>query len=324
MPNTAALITDVQTELRRGPWRHSGQLKDLLDQAFSAFYPDGDDQGFTPEVVDFFSSLRSYIDICSGYRGGLPNTPELFRKLKFGIAQLLTRKLREKDYRLRSGSKYLDRVVQPGNIVVTSNWDVGIERCAWLKGVPIRFTGHRESELVILKLHGSIDWTSEEAMRGDTYADSEYAVLSEKVLDPETPGRRSYRRVLPSGDDRAGEVFRIRALEDWNSAWSTISSRTREPYIVTMARSKAGDLGPLAEVWQDAYEALSRAQRVEIVGYSMPDDDIEIRTLLRAAVRRGSGPGEVVVRNPSPDVHVRIRRFLRRAVQSNYLPVDAL
>ncbi len=46
--------------------------------------------------------------------------------------------------------------------------------------------------------------------------------------------------------------------------------------------------------------------------------------MLRAAVRRGEGPEEIVVRNPAPDVHARFRRFLRREVQSNYLPVDAV
>jgi hypothetical protein len=71
-------------------------------------------------------------------------------------------------------------------------------------------------------------------------------------------------------------------------------------------------------------DSLSRAKQLEIVGYSMPDDDVEIRTLLRAAVRRGGGPEAILVRNPSPDVHVRVRRFLQRNIESNYTPVDAL
>jgi hypothetical protein len=37
-----------------------------------------------------------------------------------------------------------------------------------------------------------------------------------------------------------------------------------------------------------------------------------------------AGPGQIVVRNPAPDIHVRVRRFLRRAVSSDYLPVDAI
>lgn len=88
--------------------------------------------------------------------------------------------------------------------------------------------------------------------------------------------------------------------------------------MVTMARGKTGDLGPLKQVWRDAYGALSRAQRLEIIGYSMPPDDIEIRTLLRAGVQRGDDLDQVVVRNPAPEVHVRVRQYLDRSIDSDY------
>lgn len=319
MPNTAALITDVVRQFEKEHWRHSASLDSDLTEAFAAFYPDGAEKGFSPDAVDFFSTLRSYVEICSGYPGSLRETAGLFRKLKFGIAHLMVQRLKERDAALKSGSEYLDEVVQPGNIVVTSNWDFGIERYAKFKGVPIRWRGHREKELVVLKLHGSIDWMLGEHMRVDDFAAGDYAMLNEQVYGPNT-----YTVSLPAKKDRAGCVIRNRALENWGQAWGRISSRATEPYIVTMARGKEGDVGPLLEVWRDAYEALSRAKRLEIVGYSMPDDDVEIRTLLRAAVRRGKGPDEIVVRNPSPDVHVRVRRFLRLDVTSNYLPIDAV
>jgi hypothetical protein len=317
MPNTAALITDVRTELAKHAWRHSSNLDSELRETFEAFYPDGTDNGFTPDAVDFFSTLRSYVEICAGYPGSVPETAEFFRKLKFGIAHLLVQRLKEKNSALGATSEYLDQIVQPGNIVVTSNWDFGIERYADLHGVPVRWRGHGENELVILKLHGSIDWLLGKDMR-DGFGVDDFAMLNEQAFG------KKYTPTLPSKKKREDLVVRTRALENWGDAWRRISSRSVEPYIVTMARGKAGDLGPLLEIWKDAYEALSRAERLEIVGYSMPDDDVEIRTLLRAAVRRGGGPAEIVVRNPSPDVHVRVRRFLRQEVNSNYYPVDAL
>jgi YD repeat-containing protein len=242
------------------------------------------------------------------------------RRLKFGIANLLVKRLKEADPRLAFGSDYLKEVVQPGNIVVTSNWDFGIEHYARLCGVPVRWRGRgtRTGELVVLKLHGAIDWTLGSEAQIGRFGALEFSPLSEQAFGP------GYRVSLPSSKERELSVLRIKALEEWGSAWRRISSRTREPYIVTMARGKTGELGPLREIWRDAYEALSRAQRLEIVGYSLPDDDVEIRTMLRAAVRRGKGPEEIIVRNPAPDVHVRFRRFLRRKVESNYLPVDAV
>ncbi len=321
MPNTAALITDVKRELEQGSWRHSANLGTELKDAFKAFYPDGEDKGFTPDAVDFFSTLHSYVEVCAGYPGSLSNTADFFRRLKFGIAYLLTKRLRDVDAKLVQGSDYLDQIVRPGNIVVTSNWDFGIEHYARLKGVPVRWRGHRDNELVVLKLHGSIDWALGLHARIVDFGTGDFAMLNEQAFGP-----NNYKPTLPTAKNKLRtSVIRTRALEEWGQAWSRISSRTEEPYVVTMARGKSGELGPLLDIWRDAYEALSRARRLEVVGYSLPDDDIEIRTLLRAAVRRGSGPSKIVVRNPAPDVHVRFRRFLRRvAIESNYLPVDSI
>ena len=91
--------------------------------------------------------------------------------------------------------------------------------------------------------------------------------------------------------------------------------------MVTMATGKYDDLGPLREVWRDAYRALSRARSVEIVGYSMPADDVEIRTILRTGIQRGAKPPSIVVRNPAPDVHYRVRAYLQRAARSDYMPI---
>lgn len=318
LPNTASLITELLDQLGRDAWRHSARLGELMTAAFRAFYPDARDQGFRPETVDFFSAVKMHAELFEGYPGGLKDAPELYRRLKFGLAHLLLERLRDCDSRLEREHAYLEDVVQRGNIVVTSNWDLGLERYAKLHNVPVRLRGHRDKELVVLRLHGSIDWTLGEHMRQD-HAESDFATLNEQLF-----GTRPYTPSLPNAGERARHALRIRALENWEQGWNRISSRTSEPYLVTMARGKSGDLGPLDPVWREAYEAISRARRLEIVGYSMPEDDTEIRTLLRAGIKRGNGPREVVVRNPSPDVHDRVRRYLERAIKSNFLPVNAI
>lgn len=315
LPNTASLVADVLDALESGvAWRHSGQLNDLAGQAFKYFYPDGTNKDFRPSAVDFFSTLKSYMEISTGFPGGFSDAPVLYRKLKFAIAHLLVEKLRLVDTRLAKGHEYLSKVVQPGNIVVTSNWDTAIERYALLHEVPVRFSGHDESELAVLKLHGSLDWTLGQHM---TKAGADYALPGERLHPPQPHTLR-----LPKSSERDDVVFRIRALEQWNGAWSLVSSRTTEPHIVTMARGKAGDLGPLDGVWRDAYAAVSRAENLEIVGYSMPDDDIEIRTLLRAGVERGTKSPRILVRNPAPDVHDRVRGYLDHKIRSDYRPVN--
>jgi hypothetical protein len=304
LPNTAELLSGVLALARRSKrWTQTERLPSRIDAASKFFYPDAENKGYRPDVVDFFSALRTYIDVGSGLRGGFTDAPELFRALKFAIAQLLIDGTRDIDPKLQAGHKFLDRIVQPGNIVVTSNWDLVLERYAALHHTPLRLTGYDKNEFVLLKLHGSIDWCTY-GRRSRRYTDSNFAALTEQLF-----ALAPRRLRVPQARDA---VVRIRAMEDWRSAWSRVSSRALDLHMVTMARGKGGDLGPLQDVWRDAYGALSRASRLEIVGYSLPDDDIEIRTLLRASILRGAGPKTLVTRNPAPDVHERVWRFISR------------
>jgi hypothetical protein len=311
------LLDGVFDLASRFPRWQREDLEGRLRQAFEFFYPDAVHDGYQPEVVDFFSALRTYLDVGAGLPGGFTDAPHLYRALKTAIAQLLIEKIKACGPTLRAGHDYLDEIIRPGNVIVTSNWDVVLERYAGLHRIPVRLSGTGEDdELVLLKLHGSIDWCLGRHMTrlGST---DEYALLSERLFPA-----RPYRQTLPSKSRRAGSVIRVRALESWREAWRLVRSRASEPLIVTMARGKSGDLGPLRQGWRDAYGAVSRARRLEIVGYSMPADDIEIRTLLRAGVQRGDDLDEVVVRNPAPDVHVRVRQFLDRTVASEYRGVS--
>jgi hypothetical protein len=292
-------------------------LPDRLQAAFRYFYPDARHAGFRPDVVDFFSVLRTYLDVGAGLAGGFTDAALLYRSLRFAISNLLVERIRGCDDKLKKGHPYLDEIVQPGNIVITSNWDFAIERYAFHTGVPVRLAGSRETELVVLKLHGSVDWCLGRHM-APKYLATDYATLNERLF-----GDRPYQPSLPAASDRESSIVRVRAVEELNRSWRQIRSRAEELHMVTMGRAKSGDLGPLTTVWRDAYGAISRAAKLTIVGYSMPEDDIEIRTLLRAGIQRGEGPRRLVVKNPAPDVHDRVRRYLK-AAEPDYLPVDSL
>jgi len=317
LPNTAELLTGVlDLAERSNRWGNTEQLPARLATAFEYFYPDAANDGYRPDVVDFFSALRTYIDVGAGMRGGFREAPELYRSLKFAIAQLLIERLREAEASLRTvGHPYLDKIVRPGNIAITSNWDLVLELYAAIRGVPVRLVGiNNRNEFVLLKLHGSIDWCAIDR-RSARYPRSDYAALRERLSPTAYPIRWP-----PTGSD----LVRVRALENWRGGWSRISSRALDLHMVTMARGKTGDLGPLQQIWRDAYDALSRAAHLEIVGYSLPDEDIEIRTLLRGAIRRGRGPRTLVTRNPAPDVHERVWRLLDRHAAPNYQGIQLL
>lgn len=316
LPNTAELLDGVfELARRKQRWLISEKLPARVQEAARHFYPDARNKGFRPDVVDFFSTLRTYVDVGAGLPGGLHDASDLYRSLKFAIAHLLVERTRDADARLVKGHSYLDEVVQPGNIAITSNWDFVLERYAQLRAIPLRLAGYDASEFVVLKLHGSIDWCLGGG-RSAGYSNADYSMTTERLFGP-----NAYTIPIPAKSDET--MLRIRALEAWNDAWRRITSRADDLHMVTMARGKSGDIGPLLSVWRDAYSALSRAARLEIVGYSLPPDDVEIRTLLRAGIQRGTGPTSLVARNPSPDVHERVWRYLRRDAKPVYDSISA-
>ncbi len=150
LPNTASLVSAVMDAHAKESWRHSKPL-DRLGESFGFFYPDGSQKDFRPDAVDFFSTLKSYIETTEGLPGGFKDAPELYRSLKFAIARILIERLRQCDLKLASGGhSYLNAVVRPGNIAVTSNWDLALERYAWHRDVPVRWSGYDPNEFVVL------------------------------------------------------------------------------------------------------------------------------------------------------------------------------
>lgn len=315
LPNTAQLLTEVHRLAKeKDAWGISKELGRRLDDSYEFFYPTRG-PGFRPEVVDFFSVLTSYLQIDGG---GLPDgfsDRGLLTDLRFAIVHVLCEALKHvPDDVLAKPHPLLDRMIQRGNVVVTTNWDSLVERACKARGVPYRLWGKpQDGAVVILKLHGSIDWVLKESAKKSPVTKDRYAHLE----DLENSDRARLRNV---GDT---EVVRIR-LERVGAMWQTIKGASLDPFMITMAPGKADALGPLLELWGAAYRAISAAETLEIVGYSMPQDDIEIRTLLRAGVLRGPSNPEVIVRNPAPDVHVRVREMISDGSVSNYTSVAGI
>ncbi|WP_439565374.1 SIR2 family protein [Microcella sp.] len=290
-----------------------------LEDILKSFYPDGAQLGYRPTVVDFFSSLSTYIDLEGSFNdSSFPgqNPKAFMRLLKLGITRVLIDRTRENYDKVRD-STLLDEMVKPGSLIVTSNWDLLIEVAAKARAIPLRRSlsssrEQRSREVTLLKLHGSIDWLlAGDRKRRGVEGDSEYRPLSTQTAGLDHSG------TLPSEDDGI-----MRIPWDLTNAWRQIRARTLAPHIVTMATGKSDELGPLKSTWRDAYSALSMAKEIEVVGYSIPPDDTEIRTLLRAGIFRGREDPILFIRNPSPDVHDRARKYLLRDIRSDYSSVS--
>ena len=316
--NTPSLLTKLVkfSQSADGEWLAKENLQERLLESYKYFYPDAENRHFLPDPVDYFSTLSTFIGISRTFSAtGFANPEELYRLLKRGIAHLLITEMRSFDDDKLREHPYLAEVMRPGNVVITSNWDTLLERYARLNKIQLRLgSTSREfpdTTVHLLKLHGSIDWCHvKDRAASYQHDDAQFAHLRE------LQNGRLKSIQLPAPDDE-GALVRVRTTSA--NEWQRIRSRSSNPWMVTMVTGKQDDLGPLLGIWRDAYRALNRAKSLKIVGYSMPPDDVEIRTLLRMGVRRGIP--ELVVRNPAPDVHYRIRAYLDRSAESDYQPV---
>jgi hypothetical protein len=306
LPNTAELLTEVHSLAKRDHLQLDGHLK----EAYLYFYPE-EAASFVPEAVDFFSVLRANEDVAKGMPGAFAHA-ELLNELRLAVARILCERTRDLSIP-SNGWPAVDKIVKPGNVIVTSNWDLFIETYASIRGVPLRLGGEPSAQhLTLLKLHGSIDWTHVDYRRKDQ-PDGDFAALREM----QNPGR-AYTMGIDSE-----KVLRVRAVENVNRSWQFIKARTVRPLMIMMSLGKTVDTEPIHSMWEDAYYALSATRHLTIIGYSLPNDDIEIRTLLRAGIARGaSNPRDagahVTVVNPETQVHVRVRTLVSRTARSDY------
>lgn len=127
-------------------------------------------RAFVSPLADCLTALRTYLDVGAGLVGtGFRDAPDLHRLPRSGIAHLLLERIRSLEEDRLLGHVFLDQMVQPGHIIITSNWDPLIGHSASLKGYPLRLSSrgrHFEStEVYVLKLHGSVDWTQVSAAK---------------------------------------------------------------------------------------------------------------------------------------------------------------
>ena len=83
--------------------------------------------------------------------------------------------------------------------------------------------------------------------------------------------------------------------------------------IIPPLWDKRYDEGFFSELWKGAAEALGRAKRLVVVGYSLPPTDLHATALFRTALKR-EGLRSLVVVNPSSEDRRQIRGVIRNAI----------
>lgn len=302
LPNTTVLLTRVHEMARK----RGDSIDRHLKAAYKFFYPE-ESASFIPEVVDFFSVLKAYEEVAKGLPGGFEH-PALLTDLKLAITRILCEAVRDLPIP-NAGWGTVENIIQPGSVVITTNWDLLIEKYARARNITLRLGGEPSHNVfTLIKLHGSVDWS----MRSDLRSGA----------DSYVPTRQLQNAVPPRSIDVTANdvVVRIQAVENMQRSWQRIKRRTNRPHMIVMSQGKTEETKPIKSMWDDAYRALSRAKSVHVIGYSMPPDDIEIRALLRSGVARGPSEAQVTIHNPDPSVHLRVRTYVQRTSRSEYRP----
>jgi hypothetical protein len=127
----------------------------------------------------------------------------------------------------------------------------------------------------LLKLHGSLNWlfckTCLRLELGETES-VPYSTILQKVVGPD---------------------LKSSFLAD-GAACTICRSRLR-PLLVAPSHLKNYRNPHLAQVWYEAQRVLRQARRVIFVGYSMPDDDVEVVYLLKRGLAHISDPKQITV-----------------------------
>lgn len=298
-----------------------------LKKASLVLYPDGSADGFRPLVSEFFTLLE-VMERVHAERERLALDPGILLKdLRAEIAEGLTcdvEKLRTSIAKTPH-YKWLSDSARP-DVIVTSNWDTLAELAALRSGLnvllnwPKTAAGTRrpdlpEDSVVVLKLHGSIDWgRADDAQFLRRTRQWDYERIDQPIVANDR--RRQHHR-------NDSETLLRRKTYDHPIRLDRSRLGFDEPLMATMAAGKDTFISDLHDIWDDAYWTLSRASRLDIIGYSFPPDDLELRTLLRVTTRQPAKAAlspdvRVSVCNPSPDTHDRARSFLGMNVQSSF------
>jgi len=170
--------------------------------------------------------------------------------------RLLTDCLAEKSEKAEN-SRLLSNFVsnlRDGDIVITFNWDNLIERALFSISRKVNFLSRDTTAVTILKLHGSLNWVE---------------IPEETTLKhPESINSLS-ERVVCAPDFSYYDV------------WDALNM---PPLIVPPIFSKRVPIGGIFQrIWFEAHNSMIYADRVFVIGYSIPNADLQARSLLRIA-----------------------------------------
>jgi hypothetical protein len=197
-------------------------------------------------------------------------------------------------------------LLQPGDFVLTFNYDTLLERSLEALGrkyrlFPNRFSeirsgsavidseGERE-EVAILKMHGSVDWFDRNSYQGRCDA-MEAAGLADKPNDPvfNAEGRIDVLPIVEGPrypDDPLSEIYRVKNVQDLYA--DSLFFRAT-PWLLVPSTAKVVYAERVKEFWHGLGQAGGWNLGCGVIGFSLPDHDEYVRQVLWRFIRNYQG-----------------------------------
>lgn len=172
--------------------------------------------------------------------------------------------------------------------LITFNYDLALD-FAIGRNVEYGLSDVLAEGLSLFKLHGSLNWG-----------------FCERCNEPAVTPVESYRSGIPRGAE-SNFVIREFARPTCSGCGSAV---TVFPSIVPPTWSKGGRQSVVQNVWRHAAEAISRADNVFVIGYSLPESDFFFRFLYSLSIAGDRRIRRFWVFDPDPDVEARFRDLL--------------
>ena len=277
---------------------------------------------YSPDVVELFSLLQT-AEMMSAFCD-LRVVPPIQKtdltalaSLKMTLSQLFHKALFEVTNSGPEETGKFFHAVPEGTVFVSLNWDNLLERGLHRARKTILLDTYRPNAISVFKLHGSIDWFEHDVRRDGKRWLPEYRPLSFPILPEYDPREGEYiRERFP--------IARMTSVEAPGLAYEKIMAKCYVPLMFTMGHkaSQILDNPRLHNVWRTARECLRRAEEIVIIGYSMPSDDLEVRLLLRDAVRfhevEYKKSTKVRILNPDRNVFSRFMQSITKDIEQDF------
>lgn len=217
--------------------------------------------------------------------------------IKTLIGQILTEKMPKKNAIPNLYLKFVEKL-QPWDRIITFNYDVLLERACEVVGKPYRLVPSKYisatksggiidldsygEEIIILKLHGSIDWFNRRNFRERQEEARERGHHDFVPSDPIFNSGGRYKLIpLIHGacpeDDPIREMYRLDNIEDLyrNPRMFEIT-----PKLITPSTQKIVYANQIHDFWRGKGREGGHGFRMVIIGYSLPSHDSYARQVI--------------------------------------------